>query len=149
VLAGVETVSAAHAGDFTLAVGGGGSMSCDVQEVRGRTDGEWRYLLGRDRYALAERTARECHENLDAAATRIWMALECLKKAGKPVKSPLVFESTRDDGWAVLRSGRAAIVTCVAAVRGIRPALGVAVMVRLQTERPVADAVVNALRSAS
>jgi enediyne polyketide synthase len=151
VLAGVETVSAAHAGDFTLAVGGGGSTSCDIQEIRGRTDREWRDLLGRDRYGLAERTARECHENLDIAATRIWMALECLKKAGKPVKSPLVFESNRDDGWAVLRSGRAAIVTCIAAVRGIRPALGVAVMVRLQTqtERRGADTNLNALRPAN
>jgi enediyne polyketide synthase len=127
VIQGEEGVSAAHANDFTLAVAGAGGAACDLEEVTARAATVWRDLLGEEKFKLAERIALERVESVDAAGTRLWTALECLKKIGQPVQSPLVLESSTDDGWTRLRSGRVTIMTCVTAVRGMKSPLGLAV----------------------
>jgi len=119
VCAGEETVSAAHALDFTLAVARTGGTACDLEAVASRTDTVWRDLLGAESLQLAERITRAHGESADAAATRLWTAMECLKKLGQPVTSPLVLETSTDDGWTQLRAGGIRIMTCVAAVRGL------------------------------
>jgi enediyne polyketide synthase len=122
-----ETISAAHALDFTLAVAGPGGAACDLQEVSMRTEAVWRDLLGEEKFLLAKQMARERPENLDTAATRLWTALECLKKNGQPEHSPLVLEAGTADGWTPLRCGPLTILTCVTTVRGLASPLGVAV----------------------
>jgi len=114
-----ETISAAHALDFTLAVARNGGAACDLEVVAARTNTVWRDLLGAESFQLAERITRAHGENADAAATRLWTAMECLKKIGQPVTSPLVLEASTDDGWIQLRAGGITIMTCVAAVRGL------------------------------
>jgi enediyne polyketide synthase len=98
-----------------------------VEAVVARTGAVWCDLLGEDRFKLAERMARDHAESVDAASTRLWTALECLKKIGQPVQSPLVLESSTDDGWTLLRSGTVLISTCVTAVRGVDLPLSFAV----------------------
>jgi enediyne polyketide synthase len=127
VFDGEEGISAAHALDFTFAVASAGGTACDLEEVAARTDAVWCDLLGKEKFKLAERIALERAESVDAAATRLWTALECLKKIGQPAMSPLVLESSTDDGWARLRSGLVTIMTCVTAVRGMKSPLGMAV----------------------
>jgi enediyne polyketide synthase len=141
VLLGGGDVSTAHAGGFTLAVAYGGGAACDLEEVEARTDAVWRDLVGEQKFRLAERIAHEQGESVDTAATRIWTALECLKKIGQPVKSPFVLESTTADGWTVLRSGWITIMTCVTAVRGAKALLGMAVAMRSAAEIRPAEAV--------
>jgi enediyne polyketide synthase len=87
----------------------------------------WRDLLGEEGFNLARRIARERSEDVDMAATRLWAALECRKKVGLPVESPLVLESVTPDGWALLRSGALVIPTCIAAIRGMKAPLVIAV----------------------
>jgi enediyne polyketide synthase len=119
-------VSAAHADGVVLGVAGPRAVGCDAEVVAPRTEGEWRDLLGAGRFELASLLARETGEDAPAAATRVWSALESLKKAGYP-DAPLALESALPDGWVVLSSGRLRVATYVAALD--RPARRVAVAV--------------------
>jgi enediyne polyketide synthase len=127
VSSGEETISAAHALDFTFAVASAGETACDLAQVEARTDAVWRDLLGEEKFQLAGRMARERTESVDAASTRLWTAMECLKKIGQPVNSPLVLEASTDDGWTQLCAGAVTIMTCVTTVRGMKSPLGMAV----------------------
>jgi enediyne polyketide synthase len=87
------SVSAAHMNGLTLAVAGHGRLACDLEAISARTDEVWRDLLGWERWRLAELIAKQTGEDLHTAATRVWTAIECLKKAGVPEDSHLVFHA--------------------------------------------------------
>jgi enediyne polyketide synthase len=116
-------VSVSHAGRLVLAItrdGSDGRVGCDLEAVAERSEEIWQGLLGPDRFRLAELIARERGETPDAAATRVWTALESLAKAGVPQGAPLTLDTTGDaigDGWLVLRSGTLRIGTLLAPVR--------------------------------
>jgi enediyne polyketide synthase len=122
-------VSAAHTGDLTIAVAAPGPVGCDAEPVVARSPSVWRELLGQDRFSLAELIAREAKEDGDRSATRVWAAIECLKKAGAAVNSPLVLESTTTDGWVLLAAGPLIVTTFVASVKAAE-VLALAVSVR-------------------
>jgi len=111
-------VSASHAGRFTLAVAGQRTVGCDIEPVAARPPSAWRDLLGEDRYQVARLISREASEDFDAAATRVWAAGECLKKAGGMVGAPLVLGASKPDGWVELSSGHWHLATCVPPVGG-------------------------------
>jgi enediyne polyketide synthase len=140
VFLGGESISAAHALDYTLAVACAGGTACDLEAVATRTGAVWCDLLGEEKFKLAERIAHERRESVDAASTRLWTAMECMKKIGQPAQSPLVLESSTDDGWTLLRSGTIMISTCVTAVRGMKSPLGMAVARDSATDNPPASA---------
>lgn len=86
-LSGVEgAVSAAHAAGITTAVAGQEPIACDLETIAERP---WRELLG-GRYGLAELIARQGQEGFNAAATRVWTAIECLKKGGFSWDTPVL-----------------------------------------------------------
>ena len=89
----VTAVSAAHSGNLTLAVAGTKPVACDLEPVRARSPQMWRDLLGHDRCSLAQLIAVEAGEDFQTAATRVWTALESLKKAAAPEDTPLVLLS--------------------------------------------------------
>lgn len=123
-------VSAAHAGELTLGVAGPGVLGCDLERVARRAAAVWRDLLGIGGWALAEEVARETGEGLDAAATRVWAARECLQKAGIAWGAPLVVVGEAPgDGWVVLGSDRVAVPTCVLRLRGSGDELAAAMLV--------------------
>ncbi len=137
------SVSAAHAGDLTLAVSGAGPLGCDVEPVAARPEAMWRDLLGPERYDLARLIARETEDDLDTAATRVWTALECLKKAGLGPRAPLVLLSSTQDGWVLLASGPLTLATLVVSIRHAQSPLAIATLTRgrdkassLQIEAP-------------
>ena len=134
VFLGEEDISAAHTDEFTLAVAGAGGAACDLETVAARTDAAWRDLLGGEKFKLAERMAREQGESKDTAATRLWAAMECLKKIGQPPQSPLLLESGTEDGWTRLRSGSITIATCAVMVRDSRLPLVLAVALKSRVE---------------
>ncbi|MCP4202197.1 MAG: SDR family NAD(P)-dependent oxidoreductase [bacterium] len=96
-------VSVAHTSDLTLVVAG--ARGCDIEVLSPRPESVWHDLLGDERTELSRLLARKGGEDLDCAATRVWTAMECLKKAGRSLASPLLLESITADGWAVLSSG--------------------------------------------
>jgi enediyne polyketide synthase len=125
-----RAVSAAHAADLTLAVAGPGPIGCDVEPVVARPAGVWQDLLGAERFGLADVMAREAGEALDVAATRVWAASECLRKAGAAMNAPLVLAAAHADGWVWLSAGALIVVTFVAEVLAVRNRLVLAVLVR-------------------
>jgi enediyne polyketide synthase len=121
-------VSRSHAGTLVLSVEGEGRLGCDLEPVAERSEETWRDLLG-DRFALAELIARETGEAPDSAATRVWAAVESLKKAGAPPGAPLTFENSETDGWLLLRSGNLRIGTWLGPVRELDGPAALAVLV--------------------
>jgi enediyne polyketide synthase len=90
-------VSSAHSNGLTLAVAGPRPVACDLEQVRDRSEQVWRDLLGLERWNLAELIAAEAGEDLQTSATRVWTALESLKKAEAPDDAPLVLLSCAAD----------------------------------------------------
>jgi len=60
-------------------------IACDLERVDGASPRPWRELLGEEGFTLAQLISQEAGESLQVAATRIWSARECIKKAGLPV----------------------------------------------------------------
>jgi enediyne polyketide synthase len=108
---GPREVSAAHLDGTTLAVSGPRPLGCDVEAVAPRSEELWRDLLGAERLSLARALRSETGENLDVSATRVWVAAECLRKAGRALGAPLAASTSEDDGWVLLRVGDAGIAT--------------------------------------
>ncbi|HVE84531.1 MAG TPA: SDR family NAD(P)-dependent oxidoreductase, partial [Myxococcales bacterium] len=114
-------VSAAHSGALTLAVAGPGEVACDLESVESRPPSVWRELLGPERAALAELVSKEQAEALEVTATRVWSAMECMKKAGLPAETPLLFRSAEKDGWVAFTAGRRTIATLRLAIQEAGP----------------------------
>jgi enediyne polyketide synthase len=111
------SVSASHGAGVTLAVAGPDRVGCDAEAVRDRTVEDWQALLGSEQFALAELIRRERGEELSAAATRVWGAVECLRKIGRAIAGPITLGQSRPDGWVRLDSGRAQIATFLTRLR--------------------------------
>lgn len=122
-------VSVAHAEGLVLAVTREGRIGCDLEPVGERSPEVWRDLLGEERFRLAELIARERGEAAGGAATRVWAALESLRKAGAAHDAPLTLDAAMDDGWLLLRSGNLRIATLLAPVRELSGPAALAVLV--------------------
>jgi enediyne polyketide synthase len=109
-------ISASHGGGVTLAVAGSERVGCDVERIEERPTGDWQGLLTADQFALAELIQRERREGLAAAATRVWSAVECLRKTGRVLTGPITLAAGGQDGWVLLQSGAAKIATFVTSV---------------------------------
>jgi enediyne polyketide synthase len=140
---GGRTVSASHGARVTLAVAGDAPVGCDVEPVVARTATQWTDLLGR--YApLAAMVAAEAGDPPDLAATRVWCALECLRKLGEPPGQPLTVvdrpvagapddgrpDGRPDAGWVALGAGAARVVTFATRLRGVAEPVVLAVAVK-------------------
>jgi enediyne polyketide synthase len=132
-----RVVSASHCGDLTMAVAGNSPVGCDLELVVTRPPEIWSDMLGVERFKLAELISRAAQETLDVAATRVWTAIECLKKAGAGMNAPLVFASAAPNDWILLASGELKIASGVVQRDGEKEKLAIAVLTR--DERPVAQ----------
>jgi len=111
---GVE-VSASHSADLTLAIAGTGRIACDVETAVERTPEDWAGLLGEHLLSVGELLAADAREPLSVAHTRVWSALECVRKTGDMTQA-LTVHRVDPDGWAVLSHGSARIATWVTTV---------------------------------
>ncbi|MBI3839649.1 MAG: SDR family NAD(P)-dependent oxidoreductase [Planctomycetia bacterium] len=127
---GESSVSVAHSGRLTLSVAASGPVGCDAETITCRPVDLWRDLLGSQRNGLAVTIARQDSGEFDKAATRIWAAGECLKKAGVSLDAPLVVQSASPDGWVLLRTGSLSIATYSANVNGVKDPLVLAILLK-------------------
>ncbi len=127
---GALDVSAAHDGGLVFAVAAPQPVACDLEAVAGRSESAWRSLLGQERWSLAGAIAIEAGERVDTAATRVWTALESLKKAALPAETPLVLLPGRGDGWVCLGAPGLTIATGATHVRDGAQALVFSVLAR-------------------
>ncbi len=111
-------ISIAHADGVTLAIRAADEVGCDLEPVVSRADEDWAEILSWERLDLAGRIADLCHEDLATARTRVWTALECLRKVGLPATAPLTLVRSEDDGWLALRSGTRALASYATSLRG-------------------------------
>ncbi len=109
-------ISASHGAGVTLAVAGSGCVACDVENVAERLPEDWQLLLTTEQFALAELIQREREEGPSVAATRVWGAVECLRKAGRTLSGPITLAPGGPPGWVLLESGAAKIATFVTSV---------------------------------
>lgn len=126
---GEEMISVSHAEGLVLSVTRDGRIGCDLEPVAERSPEVWRDLLGDERFQLAGLIARERGETAGGAATRVWAALESLRKAGASHDAPLTLDEPEDDGWLLLRSGNLRIATLLAPIRELSGPAALAVLV--------------------
>jgi enediyne polyketide synthase len=122
-----RAVSVSHCDGATLAISGPADVGCDVELVSGRAASLWREMLGHQHFSLSELLSTEGQEDQDAAATRVWTALESLKKAGVPGDIPLVFTSAEKNGWLHLSAGPWAVATLVTQLKSSRQRTAVSI----------------------
>ncbi len=114
-------VSSSHSAGLTFVVAGGSNpVSCDVEVVTSRSEQDWADLLGPEPFALAQLLASERCEDLSVAATRVWGAVECLRKVGRARIEPITVGEPGADRWVSLRSGTARITTFPTTVRDVK-----------------------------
>jgi enediyne polyketide synthase len=112
------TVTAAHGAGLTLCAVGGGLLGCDVEQVGQRSGADWQGLLGRH-HELAGVIASSCGDAPHVAATRVWAAMECLRKAGCSDDAPIMLGSADRPGWVVLTSGEVRVGVFATTVQGV------------------------------
>lgn len=111
-------ISASHGAGVTLAVAGGHRLGCDVQAVEERDERDWAGLLGTAQLPVRDLVAAEAGESAAAAGTRVWSALECLRKAGATSQA-LTLDRVHEDGWVVLSAGDARVATWVTTLKDL------------------------------
>jgi enediyne polyketide synthase len=109
-------ISASHGAGVTLAVAGSERVGCDVERIEERATEDWQALLTAEQFALAELIQRERGEAPASAATRVWSAVECVRKAGRTLTGPITLAAGGPAAWVLLQSGAAKIATFVTSV---------------------------------
>jgi enediyne polyketide synthase len=134
-------VSAAHANGLTLAVAGPQTVACDLEAVCARPEQVWRDLLGSERWRLAELIASEAGEDFQTAATRVWTAMESLKKAAAPPDNPLVLFSCSQEkpGCVSLAASGLKIATSIVRFRDDPTPFAVSILVASEACVPRSD----------
>ncbi|PSL52761.1 enediyne polyketide synthase [Saccharothrix carnea] len=109
-------VSASHSAGVTFAVAAaGGTIGVDVEEAVARAEEDWTALLGDDLIAVRDLLTTEAGETAAISGTRVWSALECLRKTGSTTQA-LTVDRVHPDGWAVLSTGDAKVATWVTTI---------------------------------
>ena len=135
-----SAVSASHAGDLTLTVAGIEVAGCDIEPVVDRPEPVWRNLLSGEHFELARLIVRDCGEKPATAATRVWTALEALKKAGAATAQAPLSLQTSNGGWITLSSSDFIVVTWVTNIERQHVSVAAATA-KASTARRVAPAV--------
>ena len=105
-------ISASHGAGVSLVVTGSGRLGCDVETVAHRGAQDWAGLLGDELGRVRDLVMAESGEDTDRASTRVWCALECLRKAGVTDRT-LTVDRVHEDGWVVLSAGDAKVATWI------------------------------------
>jgi enediyne polyketide synthase len=125
---GGPQVSSAHGPGLTFAVAADTPLACDVELAVTRANREWVGLIGADGLWLSEVLSSSRQEPLSVTATRIWTAIECLRKTGHANIDALTGSEPRNDQWVVLRSGAARVATFATNLHGLSMPLVFAVL---------------------
>jgi enediyne polyketide synthase len=103
----------------TLAVvGDAARLGCDVEIVRDRDQQSWADLLGAEQIPVRDLLVAEAGDTEAIAGTRVWSALECLRKTGSTAQA-LTLDRVDSEGWVVLSAGDATIATWVTALNDL------------------------------
>jgi enediyne polyketide synthase len=127
------SISASHGAGLSLVVTGSGRLGCDLEAVEQRTEEDWAGLLGEGLTGVRDLVMAEAGENLDVAGTRVWCALESLRKVGLTTRAVTV-DRVDPDGWVVLAAGDVRIATWVTTINDLSTPVALAVLTGGVTE---------------
>ncbi len=108
-------ISASHGAGLTIVVAGQGTLTCDVEAAIDREAEDWTALLGSELLAVADQIGAETGESAAVTGTRVWSAMECVRKTGLMTQS-LAVDRVHADGWVSLAAGGVRIGTWVTTV---------------------------------
>ena len=127
-------VSISHAYEHTLSVVATTPVACDIEVVRENPVETWLDLLGPDRERLAGHVSRLRDESFDVSATRVWGAIESMKKLGVQHNAPIVVSPSADlaasPAIVLFDVGDLAIVSVVVEIAGIEDPIVISLLAR-------------------
>jgi enediyne polyketide synthase len=112
-------VTSSHGAGVTFALASHRRVACDVEPATSRSEQEWADLLGPDGLALARLLESGHGESLSLAATRVWGAVETLRKSGHATITLADASGPEADKWVVLSSGSARIASFATNLHGV------------------------------
>ncbi|TDQ00321.1 type I polyketide synthase [Labedaea rhizosphaerae] len=121
-----QRLAVSHAAGVTMCVVDDATTGCDLEVVTKRPAEQWRGLLGAHA-ALLSPVMAQAGGSIDEAGTRIWSAVESLRKAGLPIRTPLTLLSATVDSWTVFGCGRGRVATLLTGLAGLPDPVVVAV----------------------
>ncbi len=95
-LASGRSLSRSHVQDSTLVLDADSNIACDMERLVGKPLVLWNTLLGDQNVDLVRMIQTQTSEEYSSVATRIWSALECIRKAGLQMTTPLLFRSSSE-----------------------------------------------------
>ncbi|MDA8242428.1 MAG: SDR family NAD(P)-dependent oxidoreductase [Nitrospiraceae bacterium] len=110
-------LSCCHDAKLLICSAGPATQGCDVEPVVHRDPQEWGLMLGRKRQPLLDRLEKE-DNSYDRAATRIWCAVEALRKATDMQQHDLTY--SQGIGDCVIFSGMEGIIILTFPVKLLR-----------------------------
>jgi enediyne polyketide synthase len=122
-------VSLSHHAQYTLVLLSDRPVGADLESVEHRPESTWAGMLGPGPFSTARLLAGSGGEDLDTGATRVWSAIECLRKLGVTGEITLAVEDPPDPpdaAWVTLTAGTTRIFTVTARVAGVDATLVVA-----------------------
>ena len=126
---GKSWLSAAHAGSLTLGVAAEVQIGCDAELVIEKKRGRLAQSPRKGTLRIGAVDAQKGYQNIGEAATRVWCAVEAIKKAGaEHVQTPLTFENHGTD-CVRLAAGELAVATWVGPLDSGVLALAIALQV--------------------
>jgi enediyne polyketide synthase len=121
------SISASHGAGLSLVVTGSGRLGCDVEAVAHRSTEDWTGLLGEELSAIRDLVVTESGDDVDVASTRIWCAVECLRKTGSQTQA-ITVDRAESDGWVMLSTGDARVATWVTTINDLESPVVFAVL---------------------
>jgi len=122
-------VAVAHAGRLTMAMAGPGPLACDLEPVAQRPPAVWRRMLGSVRFSLAETIRDQSDGDISRSGTRMWTVIECLKKAGRDIDTPITLGEPAEDRWVLVAAGDLVIATWIATIRNVSTDVALAFLI--------------------
>jgi enediyne polyketide synthase len=112
-------ITASHGAGVTFTLASHRPVACDVEPAHHRTPQQWADLLTPDQLTLAHHLAAQRGEPLTLAATRVWGAIETLRKTGHPNPTPTDASTPPTGNWATLASGTTHIASFATHLRHV------------------------------
>lgn len=130
------SLSRSHANGTSLIATAEASIACDMEVVVDSPPAAWQALFNEDSAALIEYIQQETGEHFSTVATRVWCALECIRKIGLQHNTPLCFGRSGQDGTVYLEAGDYTLLTCNWLLKG-KGSTVLAVLLKKEYEKQI------------
>lgn len=122
--------STSYSGGWKLEIDGATPVGCDLQCVMRLNARDWKSILDKEGFKLAEVVTSTTRGQMDISATRVWTARESMKKIGLSSDAPLVVEPDSSSQWVVFNSGNITIYSSLIDSTNIEEVICIAVAIQ-------------------